>query len=182
MYYLDSITIGLKLSFCDNLISHCCQGWEDFLRNDPDVRFENCRFENNYVVYSGDSGFGYVPKRKKYCNVLGNNYEGETGMIIRNNTFVGGNFYCSGVYNGKYYSNVWYGNVHYVERGAYLLSEYNGSRDVLLVPVKGSSVTVIAQYRDLTGDNNTRFIVTRASKIKRLSKRIIKKFLKDHSY
>lgn len=171
-----------NIVFRDNLISHCCQGWEDFLRNDPDVMFENCRFENNYVVYSGDSGFGYVPNRKKYCNVLGNNIDGARGMIIKNNTFVGGNYYCSGVCNGKYNSNVWDGNVHYVERGAYLLSEYNGTRDVLLVPETGSSESIIAQYRELTGDNNTCFFVTRASRIDRLSKRIIKKFLKKHSY
>ena len=171
-----------NIVFRDNLISHCCQGWEDFLRNDADVMFENCRFENNYIVYSGDSGFGYIPERKKYCNVLGNNVEGDRGMIIKNNTFIGGNFYCSGVYNRRYSSNVWNSNVHYVERGSYLLSEYNGTQDVLVIPSSGSYSSVIAQYRVLTDDNSTRFKVSSASKIERLSRRTIKKYLNKHSY
>ena len=111
-----------NIVFRNNLITDCCQGWEDFLRNDPDVKYENCRFENNIVVNAGESGFGYPESRKKRCNVLGNNYEGDRGMIIRNNTFVGGNYYCSGAYNGKYTSNRWVGNLHYIPRGAYLLS------------------------------------------------------------
>lgn len=77
----------------DNFISQCCQGWEDFLRNDPDVVYDNCVVENNIVVNSGESGWGYPASRFKYCHVLGNNKDGNRGMIIRNNTFAGGNYY-----------------------------------------------------------------------------------------
>lgn len=117
----------------DNLISHCCQGWEDFLRNGDDAKFENCRFENNYVVFAGESGFGYPDNRFKYCNLLGNNFEGDRGMIIRNNTFVGGNYYCSGAYKGQYKSNIWEGNVHYIARGSFILSNYIGTENVLRI-------------------------------------------------
>lgn len=89
-----------NIVFRDNLISHCCQGWEDFLVNDTNVRYENCRFEKNIVVYSGETGFGYPDIRIKYCNVLGDNYAGNRGMIIRNNVFIGGNYYCSSAFEG----------------------------------------------------------------------------------
>ena len=171
-----------NIIFRDNLISHCCQGWEDFLQNDPDVMFENCRFENNYVVFIGETGFNYPEIRFKYCNVLGNNLDGDRGMIIRNNTFIGGNYYCSGAYNKQYRSNVWDGNVHYVARGAYILGNYLGTEDVLRIPQSGSARSVIAQYRSLTGDNTTRFKVTRQSKIESMSNKLIKNFLKKHKY
>lgn len=171
-----------NIVFRNNLITDCCQGWEDFLRNDPEVKYENCRFENNIVVNAGQSGFGYPDSRKKRCNVLGNNYEGDRGMIIRNNTFIGGNYYCSGAYNGRYTSNVWVGNIHYIPRGSYLLSNYIGSQDVIEVPESGSAKIEIAKYRELTGDKSTKFKVCSVSRIDTLSKRTIKKYLRKHSY
>lgn len=171
-----------NIVFRDNLITDCCQGWEDFLRNDPDVKFENCRFENNIVINAGESGFGYPESRKKRCNVLGNNYEGDKGMIIRRNTFIGGNYYCSGAYQGRYRSNIWEGNIHYIPRGAYLLSNYIGSQDVIEVPESGSARIEIAKYRELTGDKSTKFKVCSVSRIDTLSKRTIKKYLRKHSY
>lgn len=171
-----------NIVFRDNLITDCCQGWEDFLRNDSDVKFENCRFENNIVINAGESGFGYPESRKKRCNVLGNNYEGDKGMIIRRNTFIGGNYYCSGAYQGNYKSNIWEGNIHYIPRGAYLLSNYIGSQDVIEVPESGSAKIEIAKYRELTGDKSTKFKVCSVSRINTLSKRTIKKYLRKHSY
>lgn len=171
-----------NIVYRDNLISHCCQGWEDFLRNGDDTKFEDCRFEENYVVYTGQSSFGYPASRFKYCNVLGNNFDGDRGMIIRNNTFVGGNFYCSGAYKKKYQSNNWEGNKHYVGRGSYLLGNYGGTKDVIRVPQGGSSKSIISQYRELTNDKTTRFKVCSPAKIERLSQRTIKKYLKTHTY
>lgn len=171
-----------NIVYRDNLISHCCQGWEDFLRNGEDAKFENCCFENNIIVYTGQSGFGYPAKRFKYCNVLGNNFDGDRGMIIRNNTFIGGNYYCSGAYNKKYKSNVWDGNVHYIERGAYLLGNYGGTKDVIRVPETGSSSEAISQYRNLTGDTSTKFKVRSKHRINSLSDRATNKYLKTHAY
>lgn len=171
-----------NIVFRDNLIAWCCQGWEDFLRNDSTVKFENCRFEKNIVVFAGNSGFGYPESRQKKCNVLGNNIDGDRGMIIRKNIFVGGNYYCSGAYNGKYMSNIWDNNTHYIHRGAYLLSNYIGTEDVIVVPDKGSVKRAITQYRVLTGDWTTRFKVRNKGKIDFLSKRFVKKYMKYHSY
>lgn len=171
-----------NISFRDNLISHCCQGWEDFLVNDPNVMYENCRFENNIVVYSGDSGFGYPDQRVKYCNVLGDNYAGDRGMIIRKNVFIGGNYYCSSSYNGKYHSNKWDGNIHYVYRGAYILSNYFGTKDVLRIPLSGSPKDVIAHYRELTNDYSTSFRVRSQTRIDTISNKAIRKYLNSHKY
>ncbi len=172
----------LNIVFRNNLISHCCQGWEDFLRNDPDVKYENCRFDNNIVVFAGDSGFGYPESRKKRCNVLGNNYEGNKGMIISKNIFVGGNFYCSGSYNGMYHSNNWKDNIHYISRGSYILSNYIGTQDVLEIPRQGSPNSVISRYRKLTNDKSTSFIIKNEEDIDSLCIDYIKRFSATHSY
>lgn len=170
----------------NNLIAECCQGWEDFLRNNPDVRFENCVFENNVVVNSGKSGFGYPESRFKYCHVLGNNISGDRGMIIRNNVFAGGNYYCSGAYQGKYMSNQWFGNICYIRRGEYLLSNYTGSKDVIRIPAKkgeydslsAATNAAIAEYRKLTGDMTTKFIVVSDRETKRRVKVLVNNFNK----
>ena len=164
-----------NIRFRNNLIEDCCQGWEDFLtNNDPEVVFKDCVFENNVVVNSGKtSGFGYSKGRFKYCHVLGNNVRGNKGMIIRNNTFVGGNFYCSGAFNGEYKSNVWKGNTCFIKRGDYILGNYVGSKDVIRIPVdKGkfrslneATEDAIRRYRKLTGDQTTQFVIMSEKKV-----------------
>ena len=155
--------------FRSNVIRNCCQGWEDFLRNGENAHFENCRFENNLVVGSGDSGFGYSDGRFKFCNVLGNNFEGDRGMIIRNNVFIGGNFYCTMPFRQEYRSHRWEGNVCYLVPGSFVLSNYIGTEDVLRPEAKDFG-TVIDRYRELTGDADTRFVISPAKKIARLAK------------
>lgn len=146
-----------NIVFRNNLILNCCQGWEDYLRNGEDARFDNCRFENNLVMGSGNSGFGYADGRFKYCNILGNNFEGNRGMVIRGNVFVGGNFYCTMPYRGKYASHCWEGNVYYMTPGSFILANYVGTEDVLIPKAAGKD-DMIARYRSLTGDRDTRFI------------------------
>lgn len=157
-----------NIVFRNNLITNCCQGWEDFLRSDDNVKFENCVFENNIVLEIGEtSGFGYPKTRFKYCHVLGNNFKGDKGMIIRNNTFVGGNYYCSGAYRDKYRSNVWQGNTCIIRRGDYILSNYMGTKDVIRIPtdkgdfknLKAATDDAIRRYRELTGDETTKFVI-----------------------
>lgn len=169
----------------NNIIERCCQGWEDFLRNDQNVVFENCVFENNIVLNSGHtSGFGYPYNRFKYCHVLGNNTKGDKGMIIRNNTFVGGNYYCSGAFQGQYSSNKWERNICYIKRGDYILSNYNGSKDVIRIPLnrgefkslKKATEDAINTYRTLTGDKTTRFVIVNNSKINRRISRLKSKY------
>ena len=171
----------------NNLIYDCCQAWEDFLRNDDNVVYENCRFENNVVLNSGEtSGFGYPKSRFKFCHVLGNNALGDKGMIIRNNTFVGGNWHCGNSYKGKYKSNVWEGNTCILKRGDYLLGDYFGTSDVIRIPTeKGkfrslSAATddAIKRYREMTGDETTKFVVLSGTKIDRKIDKAKRKYLK----
>ena len=165
-----------------NLISHCCQGWEDFLCNDDDVYYTNCSFDNNIIVYSGDSGFGYSSDRFKFCNVLGGNSKGDKGMIIKDNVFYGGNYYCSSSFKGQYTSNIWINNKHYVARGSYILGNYRGTADVMRIPSRGRSNRIIKEYRRLTGDSSTRFKVKSEETIIRLSNKAINCYLKSHIY
>lgn len=168
----------------NNMIKDCCQGWEDFLRNAPDVKYDNCTFEKNMVLNSGENGFGYPDTRFKYCHVLGNNVKGDKGMIIRDNVFVGGNYYCSGAYNGKYMSNVWDNNTCYIKRGDYLLGNYSGTKDVIRVPeekgevqsLKEATDDAVNRYHALTGDQTTKFVVWSDNKIQREVKRLNNKW------
>ena len=113
-----------NITFINNLIMNCCQGWEDYLCNDDKVRYNNCRFINNTVMNCGNTtGFGYPQGRVKYCNVLGTNEKGDKGMRIEKNVFIGGNFYCSTSYKGVFKSNKWKRNKFYTERGIWLLKE-----------------------------------------------------------
>jgi hypothetical protein len=164
-----------------NVIFNCCQGFESFLLNHDtkSVYYDNCKFRNNIVLDSGNSGFGYSDGRFKYCHVLGNDIWGNKGMIIENNIFVGGNYYCSGAYEGEYKSSVWRGNKCYIKRGDFILGNYTGSKDVLRIPKnRADDASVIAKYRALTGDQTTIFKIysERAinRKIKRLKNRNIK--------
>ena len=159
----------------NNFIADCCQGWEDFLRNDDNVVYDNCSFQNNIVVNSGmTSGFSY-PSRFKYCHVLGNNFKGNRGMIIKNNVFAGGNFYCSSAFEKEYKSNVWIDNVCYIKRGDYILGNYWGTSDVIRIPLekgsfkslKAATKDAISRYRTLTGDKTTRFVISGERSLKR---------------
>lgn len=175
-----------NIVFRNNIISNCCQGWEDFLRNDDNVMYENCVFEENVVFNIGNcSGFGYSDNRFKYCHILGNNIKGNKGMIIQNNIFVGGNYYCSGAYNNEYKSNVWRGNTCYIKRGDFILSNYGGTKDVIRIPfdkghfltLKAATDDAISRYRMLTGDETTLFVVKNEKDIKRRIKKLERKYL-----
>ena len=173
-----------NISIRNNLITNCCQGWEDFLRNGEDVIYENCVFENNVVLKSGNtSGFGYSSSRFKYCHVLGNNVAGDKGMCIYNNIFADGNYYCSGTYKGGYRSNKWKGNKCFITKGDFLLGEYFGRRDVLRIGNSSfKSKNVIRRYRYLTGDNTTIFKVISRKKMASKTNSLERSFLKTHKY
>jgi hypothetical protein len=165
----------------NNFIYNCCQGFESFLLNHDtkSVYYDNCRFRNNIVLASGDSGFDYSDGRFKYCHVLGNDIWGNKGMIIENNTFVGGNYYCSGAYEGEYKSNVWRGNKCYIKRGDFILSNYTGSKDVLRIPKnRAKDASVISKYRALTGDQTTVFKIYSEKKINRKINRLKNRYIK----
>lgn len=161
-----------NITIKNNVIIACCEGWEDFLRNDDDIMFVNCRFSNNVVIDSGNSGFGYSDGRFKYCHVLGNNFNGDRGMIIENNVFIGGNYYCTMPYKGKYTSHKWKGNVCYIEPGSFILSNYVGTADVIRITEKGKD-SEIARYRQLTGDKTTKFILSTGTEIKKLQEQFL---------
>lgn len=170
-----------------NYIHDCCQGWEDFLRNGENDNFNNCVFSENLLVGNGNrSAFGYDKERFKFCHVLGNNLTGNRGMIIQNNVFIDGNFYCSGAWQGRYASNVWTGNVCYIRKGQFLLGNYTGTKDVIRIPAdKGSfssegeaTEAAISQYRELTGDGTTTFVVVDEKKMESIKKKYLKRLKK----
>lgn len=164
----------------NNLIAYCCQGWEDFLLNDPPSYYENCIFENNIVVFSGESGFGYPESRFKYCHILSDNHRGDKKMQFRNNTFIGGNYHCNEGYKGTYTTNIFENNICYITKDNYLLGNYMGTRDV--VRLNSNSNDAILKYRELTKDKTTTFKIKKLSSINRQGKREIRFFLRKHSY
>ncbi len=177
--------IPKNIVFRNNLLINCCQGWEDYLMNsDRAVRFVNCVFENNIVLSSGNSGFGYPQNRFNYCSVLGYNNRGNKGMILRNNLFVGGNYYCSSKFASEYRSNVWENNSCYLEPGSYILSDPHGTEEVIRVTnSKKENKERISRYRLLTGDETTQFHVKKETWIKRHIRRELKSFLlKNRKY
>lgn len=173
----------------ENLITNCCQGWEDFLSHD-DAFYDNCSFENNKVIFSGESGWGYPESRFKRCHVLQNNNHGLKGMVFKNNVFISGNFYCSSTRDGDYSSAVWQDNVCYIEKGKYLMGNYYGTKNVVRIPLKDGSWRkyrqekndALAFYRSKVKDISTKFVVVSPQKAKRLGNRAIKNFVKDHTY
>ena len=164
----------------NNLIAYCCQGWEDFLLNDPPTYYENCIFENNTVVFSGESGFGYPDSRFKFCHILSDNHRGDKKMQFRNNTFIGGNFHCNEGYKGTYTTNIFENNICYITKDNYLLGNYMGTRDV--VRLNFNSNDAILKYRHLTKDKTTTFKIQKSSCINRRGKSVIRTFLRKHSY
>lgn len=172
--------IPQNIVFKNNLLINCCQGWEDYLLNpDNNVRFLDCVFENNIVLDSGYSGFGYPSNRVNYCGILGYNSKGNKGMIIRNNLFIGGNYYCSSKFNTEYKSNFWENNRCFLEPGSYVLSNPSGTEDVIVVSKSNrENVKSINKYRLLTGDETTQFTIKKKKWIKKYIRKELKMFLK----
>lgn len=170
----------------DNLITNCGQGWEDFLNNNKEVVYNNCVFSNNVVLESGNSGFGY-PKWHliKNCHILGDNYSGDKGMIIRDNIFVGGNFFGSCMYENSFKSNIWVGNVCYISRDSYILCDIEKRiNHVVLSNTRDNKKDSndIKQYRLLTGDTTTKFKICSDRRIERVANRYRKTYIKKRQY
>ena len=161
----------------NNLITECCQGWEDFLNNGK--QYINCRLKNNIIANCGNtSGFGYPDKRFVFCNVLGHNHNVRNGMIIEGNTFIGGNFYSASPSYGDYQSNVWIGNHFITSRGHWLVGFYTGTRDVIYIPkergkhksIEEATDAAIRQYRQMTGDKTTNIEIKSENEVQSLIK------------
>ena len=167
----------------NNLITECCQGWEDFLNNGK--QYVNCRLKNNVFANCGNTtGFGYPESRFVFCNVLGHNHDVRNGMIIEGNTFIGGNFYSASPSHGDYQSNIWKDNVFYTTRGHWILSYYTGKSNVIRLPegksnkkdLDSSTEKMIRQYRQMTGDKTTRFEIKSEEEIQSLIKSHVSAF------
>lgn len=158
-----------NIIFRNNTFHNCCQSFEEFLRGpDEDDVYSNCIVENNLSVDAGiDTGFRYYDRRYKRCHFLSNSVYRNTNLIIRNNTAINGNYYCAGAYDKKYRQIQWTGNTCQIKRGQDLLGNYNGTKDVIQVPLdKGffksleeATDSAISRYRHLTGDTTTQFII-----------------------
>ena len=112
---------------------------------------------------------------------------GEKGMIIRNNTFVGGNFYCASEFHNRYCSNHWVGNKCYINRGDWLLRCIENGTTFIAIPeekgvfssLKKATENTISQY---TGDNTTKFIITSDKKRNRIIARLKQKFANQTNF
>lgn len=174
--------IPSNIVFRNNLIVGCCYGWEDFLNNGEYSNYNNCRFENNILVYSL-SGFGYPTTAVRYSHVVGNNTTGNRGMLIKKNKFYGGNLYRSGSYEGHYKSNIWNGNKFFTSMNSYLLCNYLGTKDYLLIKGEKKDIRELEnRYRLLTGDKETKIYYYSPEKIARISEKAIQRYLKKHTY
>ena len=167
----------------NNLITECCQGWEDFLNNGK--QYVNCRLKNNVIANCGNTtGFGYPSSRFVFCNVLGHNHNVRNGMIIEGNTFIGGNLYCASPSNGDYQSNIWKDNIFYTTQGQWLLSYYTGKSDLITLPkgndmsksFKSAQETAIQRYRQKTGDKTTRIEIKSEDEIREMVRSQLKAF------
>ncbi len=157
-------------TFHDNVLENCCQSFEFFLSgtSDEDI-FYDCVVRDNKSYNPGqNTGFRYYKSRYKFCHILENSTKRRTGIQYVDNLFVNGNYYCAGrMTDGMYNSPVWKGNTCYILRGQDLMGQYTGSRDVITVPTSAGSYpsieaatdAAIAQYRALTGDTTTHFII-----------------------
>lgn len=186
--------ISDKLNPCNiiiqnNLIYDCCQGFESFLRNEKNnapMKYIDCYFRSNTVANIGrTSGFGYDKNRVKYCHVLSNDFTGSNGMIIENNTFIGGNYFCSSSFKEEYKANVWKDNTCVIKRGDFILKNLVSTKDELRIPTEkgqfnslsAATEDAINRYRELTGDQTTKFVIKEETKINRQINKIKKKHL-----
>lgn len=167
--------IAKNVVFSGNRIENCCQSYEEFLRGstDDDV-FKNCVFENNISIDAGiNTGFRYCDGRYKRCHILSNSFIRNTHMIYRNNSFVNGNFYCAGAFNGLYHQGIWEGNICYIQRGQDLLGNYRGTNDVIKLPMDMTTwdfTRKIDLYKKFTGDRTTEFKIMNIENIKEIMK------------
>lgn len=126
-----------KISFCNNLIFNCCQGWECFLRSSlkPDIKFKDSVVENNVFISNGkETGFRYAPtlesgvilERGKFCQFLNNSKKGneykDDNMILKNNICIDGNFLCYNV-PGDYKTSLQSNTVKMIQ-GQLLITPY----------------------------------------------------------
>ena len=85
----------------------------------------------------------------------------------------------------QYKSNIWLGNVCYIKRGDFILSNYVGTADVVRIPkekgvfksLKVATNEAIFKYREMTNDMTTRFIIEDERKINKRIARLKKKYL-----
>ena len=155
--------------FRNNTFRNCCQSFEEFLRGPTeDDLYYNCFFENNLSIDAGiNTGFRYFDNRYKRCHFLSNSNLRNTHMIIRNNIAINGNYLCAGPYDNLYRQAIWQCNTCHIKRGQDLLGNYVGTKDVIKVPtekgrfnsIEEATDSAISNYRYLTGDTTTHFII-----------------------
>ncbi len=171
----------------DNLITQCCQGIENFSESKT-YFFDNCIACGNYFVANGESGFGYPIERFKHCQILENNTKGPKGFKYVENLFVDGNFYCAATYEkNNYESSVFTNNECYMAPGQYVISDYYGKEDVIRVLNNGllnrsKNKILIKSYSSMTKDSSTNFHIINCERLEKKSRKVIRDYLKYHSY
>jgi hypothetical protein len=82
-------------------------------------------------------------------------------------------------------SNVWRNNTCIIKRGDYIIGNYDGTKDVIRIPtekgnyssLRAATEVTIAQYRKLTGDKTTKFIIKDEDAINKQVNKLKNKFL-----
>ena len=104
-------------------------------------------------------------------------------MIIASNEFYGGNLYRSGAFEDKYYSNKWIKNKYYTITGAYLLCNYMGTKDYLVIEgAKSNRLSTEKKYRNLTGDTTTKIYYCESIDLESRCQKVINRYLRKHKY
>lgn len=145
-----------------NTFKNCRQSFEDFTNttsSGSNTVFVDCVIEDNYSINPGDNGFNTPEMRD--AHILSNSQNANTGMIYRNNIYIGYNvFLAMRPIGGVYKSSIQYDSKIYLSTGDVLIRRIPDNEDVLVIPENPEQIDdVISDYRDLTGDYTSEILV-----------------------
>lgn len=161
---------GLKSSinnhFYNNRIAYCRQAFERYMNStDTDPQYVNCDFNNNICYMNGDNQFG-IPSNFNDCHLL--SYEKKVRpLVIENNTFYGGNYFC-----GRHFAPGTTNNIIYLHPDNYI----NYTIEAKSNPKSVATSENIYSYRENSEDKSQIVVVERGSKQDRkIKKELLKK-------
>lgn len=140
--------------FVGNRIYKCRQAFEHFLNPSDNTlwQYDNCEFSNNICYLMGDNEFDSPELRD--CNIL--SYENDPKeVIIRNNTFFGGNHL-----DGSGFSGGMNGNIIFIYEDQYLYTRHWGKDSPLITCENDDAIFL---YREAIEDNSDIVVLKRGS-------------------
>ncbi len=150
----DNLAKAVNIVFENNQFVFCRQAFEHFMQcNDPEEKYVNCRFSNNFSYMTGENQFDSPEVRD--AHVLSYELQDRT-MNITNNVFYGGNYYF-----GNRKPKGMDDNVVYIFDNQYIHNPHFRSEMKILTP---SNDLFATEYRKRTGDNSKIIVLKRNSK------------------